>query len=283
MKVSHFRHEAMATFFELAIAHPDERYAQQAAATAFRELDRLEDDLSRFVESSDIARASRLGRGESVRLGEAAFECLLLAADVALATHRAFDPAYGSLRPVDLPVGVLPFTLDPATHTLASQAIRLSLDLGAMGKGYALDRIATLLREWEIEFACLNSGGSTVLAFGAPPDATGWPVALGEDPAVRRSFPLANAALSGSGTAVKGAHLIEPRTGKTAARNARVWALAPTAAVADAHSTAFFIFGDEEISAFCTEHPTIGAAVEPATISNAPCVYGRLRDIVAAS
>src|SRR5207248_1105998 len=139
-------------------------------------------------------------------------------------------------------------------------AARLHLDLGAIGKGYALDRLAAVLREWGIESACLNSGGSTALAMDAPAGDDGWPIGLGEG-ATHRTLMLKHAALSGSGVAVKGPHLIDPRDGHPAERMARVWSLAPSAAVADALSTAFFVWSDGEVTEFCAEHPEIGAAV----------------------
>lgn len=257
-----FQHEAMATYFEIVIAGHSQDYARHAAEAAFRELDQLEQTLSRYVESSDIARANRLARGQTMTITHDTLECLLIAADVALATQRAFDPAYASERPPELAPDIPPFTLDPAAHTLTSQADPLHLDLGAVGKGFALDRIAALLREWEVDSACLNAGGSSVLALDTPPtpDARGWEIGLGEGRGYR-TFPLLAASLSGSGTAVKGAHLIDPRTGQPAVRTSRVWAFAPGAAQADALSTAFFVMNEAEIAALCHAHPQIGAAL----------------------
>jgi thiamine biosynthesis lipoprotein len=260
MSGSVFRHEAMATYFEITIDGRDEAYARQAAGAAFRELDRLEAELSRFVESSDIARANRLAQGESAVIGDDTLECLLLAAGLAHETERAFDPAYDSDRGPECPGESPVFTLDPAEHVITSRARRLHLDLGAVGKGYALDRLAEVLDEWEVGSACLNSGGSTALALEAPPSRAGWPIGLGEGER-RRELLLSGTALSGSGIAVKGSHLIDPRSGRPAARTSRAWASSPSAAVADALSTAFFVMTDAEVAAFCAAHPDVGAAL----------------------
>jgi thiamine biosynthesis lipoprotein len=250
----------MATWFEVVVAGQDEAYARQAAAAAWRELERLESELSRYVESSDIARANRLSPGETISIGDDAMQCLLASAQVSHDTRRAFDPAYASERSPDQPPGAAPFTLDPSAHTLTSRAKRLHLDLGAVGKGFALDRMADTLEEWGVRSALLNSGGSTVLALEPPPGLSGWTIGLGEG-AGRREVGLTQVALSGSGIAVKGAHLIDPRTGRPAGRPERAWALAPSAAVADALSTAFFVLTDREIESFCAENPSLGGAV----------------------
>ena len=276
-----FQHEAMATYFEITIAGQERDYARQAAEAAFRELDRLEDMLSRFIESSDISRANRLARGETTSINHETLECLMIAADISIATRRAFDPAYASVRSSNFAEEFPPFTLDPENHTLTSQAERLHLDLGAVGKGFALDRMAELLGEWQISAASLNAGGSSVLALDDPPspDEHGWSVGLGEGRG-HRFFPLRAASLSGSGIAVKGAHLIDPRTGVAAPRTNRVWAYATGAAQADALSTAFFVMNEADIAALCAAHPQIGAAI--AAPGEELIVHGALREVIAA-
>jgi len=269
-----FRHEAMATEWEIVIAGQDTEYARQAAAAAFREVDRLEGELSRFVETSDIARANRLAFGASLAIGDDALECLALAAGIAEATGRAFNPAYASEPDPAQPAGVPPFLLDPAAHQLTSRSRRLQLDLGAVGKGYGLDRVGEVLDEWGVNSACCHCGGSTALALDAPKGEAGWTVGLGEGEGCC-DIRLIRASLSGSGTAVKGSHLIDPRTGSPAARTSRVWALAPTAAVSDALSTAFFVMSDAEVAAFISAHPDLGAAL--ANVDGTLVVLGSLQ------
>ncbi len=253
----------MATSFDIFIAGHAVTYARQAAQAAFLMLDRLEAELSRYVESSDISRVNRLPRDGSTLIGEDTLRCLLISAEVSAATERAFDPAYASRRgPEDAPDDPL-YALDPQSHTLISLVDRLHLDLGAVGKGYALDCMGELLQEWDIVTACLQSGGSSVLAMEPPAGTRGWPVGLGEPPAYR-TFTLTQRALSGSGLAVKGAHLIDVQTGFPAARTQRTWAFAPTAAVADALSTAFFVMTDDAVRRYCQAHPEIGAALAQA-------------------
>jgi thiamine biosynthesis lipoprotein len=148
-----------------------------------------------------------------------------------------------------------------------------------VGKGFALDQLADTLRDWEITAACLNAGGSSVLALETPPatDKRGWDVGLGEGRG-HRNLELLAASLSGSGTAVKGAHLIDPRTGVPAQRTSRVWAFAPSAAQADALSTAFFVMNEAAIAALCDAHPQLGAAlVAP---GEELIVHGALRDLL---
>ena len=255
-----FNYEAMATDFAIWIAGTSGEYARQAAAAAFRELDRLEAELSRYIETSDIGRANRLAEGESLVIGEDALRCLTIAAEVSAATDRAFDPAYASVEADEAFADRALFALDPDRHEIISLTPRLHLDLGAIGKGYALDTMAGVLRDWSIGQACLQSGGSSVLALAAPDDTLGWPVGLGDDPAARQ-LALQHRALSGSGIAVKGEHLIDVRHGRPAPRRSRVWALADDAAHSDALSTAFFIFDDAAITRFCAENPGIGAFV----------------------
>lgn len=249
----------MGTGFAVRVAGRPADYSRQASAAAFRLVDRIEAELSRFVESSDIARANRLPEGGSIVLGEETMRCLLIAMELSEQTERAFDPTYFSIRGAQprTPLHPTLFALDPASHRLTSLTPSLHLDLGAIGKGYALDRMAEELRDWDVDAALLDGGGSSVLALAGPPGGRDWPVTAGGI-----SLSLAHRAIGASGLGEQGEHIADPRSRSTALRTSRAWALAPSATEADALSTAFFVMSDAEISAFLSAHPSYSAILE---------------------
>ncbi|MHC4494747.1 MAG: FAD:protein FMN transferase [Planctomycetota bacterium] len=271
-----FSHEAMATTFEIIVLHEDERYARQAAAAAFDKVDRLEGELSRFIENSDIARINNLPADESLLLGLDAFECLRTSARLYAETNGAFDITIGSLLKcwrnkdgsrrtpsedeLELALqhtGTHLLELDETELTVNLPAGPVQVDLGGVGKGYAVDRAGELLREWSIDSALISGGYSSVLALDAPPGTKGWPLTL-SDPADRSRILarpcLRGGALSGSGVQ-KGGHIISPRTGRPVEGKLAAWSSAPDAATADALSTAFMIMSPDEIKRHCTLHP----------------------------
>ena len=112
-----------------------------------------------------------------------------------------------------------------------------------------------LLNEWDCPAFLLIAGGSSILAGEAPKDTVGWSCGLGDDNAQQRLF-LANASLSGSGLSVKGNHILDPRTGQTAPRQSRAWALTDVAAESDALSTACMVMSSLEIGTVLDQHPS---------------------------
>ena len=242
-EIHQFNHAAMATHFQTRIACDEKAYAAQAAQAAFGLLDSLESHLSRFRIDSDIARIADLEPGEMMHLSEPAFNCLEIAKRMEQATHSAFCPTPAALKTQTF----LPqWNLQPDDHSIFCLKGKLEFDLGAIGKGFALDRMAELLHDWDCPSFLVVAGGSSILAGDAPPNAPGWSCGLGEDNASQRLF-LTHASLSGSGLAVKGAHILDPRTGQTALRQNRAWVLANTACESDALSTACMVLSEPEL------------------------------------
>jgi thiamine biosynthesis lipoprotein len=244
-----FHHHAMATEFEVRIADQERAYAAQAAQAVFAQADALESVLSRFRASSDISQIAQLRPGGTLRLTEPVFACLQIARTMESLTHGAFSVAPAALKSQAVPPQ---WSLLSEGCFIRCDRGRLEFDLGAIGKGFALDRMAQTLREWDCGAFLLVAGGSTIVAGDARPGMAGWSCGLGEDGSPHRYW-LQNASLSGSGLAVKGRHILDPRTGQTAWRQNRAWALADAGAESDALSTACMVLDDREI-AECIQH-----------------------------
>jgi FAD:protein FMN transferase len=271
--VRRFSREAMATVFEVLTAHPDASYAAQAAHAAFDLVDRLERELSRFLPNSDISRVSHLAAGERTRVSPTTMECLLIARHMLDLTGGAFDVSIGT--------GLLSLELDPEGCQIRATKGGVRIDLGGIGKGYAVDLMAELLEEWGLVTALVHGGFSSVLALDPPEGWDGWPLTLsdpGSPSRVLARFSARQTALGASGWR-KGDHIVEPRTGGFARGHRAAWVAVPRpetappgartgawpriapAAVADALTTAFLLLSPGEIEALCERSPGVEAWV----------------------
>jgi len=246
-----FNHHAMAAQFQVRITGAEKTYATQTAQAAFALVDGLESRLSRFRANSEISQIAQLSPGEKLRLSEPVFACLDFARKMEFATRGAFSVTASALK--NQPTKPL-WTILEKEFSIRCDSGRLEFDLGAIGKGFALDRMAEILREWDCRAFLLVAGGSSLLAGDAPAGTAGWDCGLGENNSARRHW-LANGSLSGSGLAVKGEHIFDPRTGLASARRNRAWALAATAAESDALSTAAMVLDETEIAEITGKNP----------------------------
>ncbi|MFL3667514.1 MAG: FAD:protein FMN transferase, partial [Verrucomicrobiota bacterium] len=179
----HFLHEAMATVFELYIVEEDGDYARQGAQAAFAEVDRLELEMSRFLSNSDISRLNAAELGQSVALGMDSFDCLCRAKEMFSKTGGAFDISIGALydcwlhedrtlrqpSPTEIQhahalTGLNHLELDEEGFCAEVLTEGLQFDLGGIGKGYAAEKVAEILREWSLGQALVLAGASSVLS-----------------------------------------------------------------------------------------------------------------------
>ncbi len=252
----------MATRFEFVLHGTDAAALRAAAEEALDEVDRLENHLSLYRPHTDIARINAGAAASPVRIAPETFRLLQHAVALSAATRGAFDVTAGALVRAWGFLGGPGGGADPAALTAARDCVgtdRLELnesdftvrfarpgvlvDLGSIGKGYALDRAAEMLREAGVTSALLHGGTSTVIALGQPPEAGSWKIALpGAGSVTLRDESLSVSA--GWGKAFTDAmgrelgHVIDPRRGEPVSGRRYAAVVAASAAVSDALSTA---------------------------------------------
>ena len=263
-------HRAMAAHFEILLPGVAEKRGAQIAQVCFDEIDRIEAEISRWNPSSETGVINSLGQGESTMVSEHCFRCLHISAKMYRATAGLFDVTIGPLlrcwltneyqprTPSDSELnkarsatGFDKLRLDSARQEVTVLTEGLQVDFGGIGKGYALDVVAKMLRaDFDIHHFLLNAGDSTVYAEGKD-----WTTGAGG-----QKVTLDRRALSGSSITVKGNHFINPHSGKPVNMGLeRAWALARTAAESDALSTSLMLMSNKQVRAFCEMQPSCGA------------------------
>lgn len=207
--------------------------AVEGVEAAFTEIDRLDRLLSVYKENSEVSALNRAAGKGPVPVSEDLWNLLELSARISGSSGGAFDPTYASPVPAR---GMARLTLDPALRRV-SLPPEARLDFGAVGKGYALDAAAAVLRARGAHRALLNFGGQ-LLALDPPPGADAW-----ETQAAGRRIGIANASIAVSGFSEQPDHILDPRAGAPARDRGEAAAAARSAAEADAWSTALFVLG----------------------------------------
>lgn len=267
----------MATRFELVLHGENASSLRAAGEESLAEVDRIENQLSLYRPGSEIAQVNARAAREAVLVSPEVFSLLQHAAKISDETGGTFDitiaplvrcwgfmgangkmPSPEEVAEAREKVGMRHIQLDVANRTVRFAREGVMLDLGAIGKGYAVERGAEILREAGVTSALFHGGTSTVYAIGHPPEADAWKVAFDTPPeGVGILFPklpdmrLRDEAMSvsaiwgrsfQSGKKTFG-HVIDPRTGQPV-ESALLSAVAlPSATETDALSTALLTLG----------------------------------------
>ena len=149
--------------------------------------------------------------------------------------------------------------LDPERGTVSFAALGMELNMGSVGKGWALDRVAAGLRKTGVERALVSAGGSSFLGWGRGE----WPLALAPGRTKLADLWIENASLGISGAGEQGfeaggrrlGHVMDPRTGQPAEGVRSASVVAEDATSADALATAFLIGGPSLAREYCGGHP----------------------------
>lgn len=290
----HLTRRAMACEFEVILNAGEHAGASELAVAALDLVDRLEEQLTVYRDTSELVAINRRAANEPVPVEKRLFGLLELAVRLHTETNGAFDITAGPLtkawgffsrrgaRP-DQPeiqralsaVGSQYLRLDPSSEMVQFTTPGMELNLGAIGKGYALDRCSELLDGAGLSSYLIHGGQSSVLARGSQSGNSGtgnWTIGLGNPAHPGRQLAeidLFNQALATSGSRVQSfrqdgrryGHILDPRTGEPAEGMITATVIAPSGAMADALSTAFFVLGAERSAAYCRSHPEVGAVL----------------------
>jgi thiamine biosynthesis lipoprotein len=269
--------EAMATRFEIVLPGASSPALRAAGEEALDEIERLEGQLSLYRATSEIAHANARAAREPVRLSPPVFKLLKHARQLRQETGGAFDitvaplikcwgfmngsgarPDEDAIAAARQLVGMNLVELNENDFTIRFQRPGVMLDLGAIGKGFAIDRAVDILREAGVTDALVHGGTSSICALGCPPDADGWKVAIEAHTLETggAATPLAVISLRNESLSVSAVwgkmfqaggktfgHIIDPRTGWPADNAQLAAIILPSATEADALTTALLIDG----------------------------------------
>ncbi len=300
---------AMATRFEIVLPGEQQVRLRSAGEAALDEIEHLEAQLSFYRPESELSRLNRRAATEPVRLEPQFFQLLERAQEIHQRTGGAFDPTIAplmrcwgfvsaegrmpdseQLEKARAVTGMHLVHLDRAARSVRFERAGVMLDLGAIGKGYAIDRAVEILRDLGIENAIIHGGTSTVYAFGQSPEAEDWKVAIprpssaGGSALESRStnlpdLPLAVVSLRDRAISVSAVwgkafesdgkvygHVFDPRLGRPVAGALMAAVVTASATDADACSTALLVLGTQGFDLLSRNNSTTGLlVVEPGT------------------
>ncbi len=274
---------AMRTRFELVLADGGDPAAIRAAGEeALDEIERCEALLSAHRDDAELFSVNARAGQEPVRVDPRLMAFLLRVKELAHLTDGAFDPSAGALvgcwraagERGEIPDHAVlasaleacdmdQVLLDQAAGTVRFARPAMRLDPGAVGKGYALERAAGLLREHGLRDALLHGGTSTVTAIGPRT----WPVAIRHPQ--RADATIATAMLSDRSLSVSAGHgraftvagttyghVIDPRDGLPVRGHLLAAVMHPSAMASDALSTALLVMGEAGLATLPGRFPT---------------------------
>jgi FAD:protein FMN transferase len=297
----------MGTIFEIAAYDHSSEHASHAIEKAFQEIVRLDNLLSNYKPDSALSRLNRSAHFHAEEVPSDLYRVIDQAVQFSRLSDGKFDisiaplvnlwkaalrgdgtPSRSQQEEVRKCIGYEKIELTPPDWITFRSAC-LKLDLGAIGKGYAVDRAAEVLQSMGIRDALVVAGGSTILAMGSPPGQTGWLVHLRDpsnkiDPHIRLKNQSVStseqtaASLLGNDSA---GHIIDPDTGMPVKTAFAVSAVSSTGSASDALSTTLLLLGPTKGRAVIKDMPSVSAIwisreAQVETVTGSPTIlFGR--------
>lgn len=271
-----FSNTAMGTMVSVFFWAPDEQKARAAADAVFAEMKRLDAVMTTWTETSEVSQINLAAGKKPVKVSDETFAVIARAQDVAKRTNGIFDITVGAFKglwkfdqdmdgtlpaPAEVKkrlasVGYKHLVLNPKAKTVFLNRKGMSITLGGIAKGYAVDRCAELLEKRGFANFMIQAGGDMYIA--GSKGGTPWIVAIRDPRGAADSHfanaPVSNHSFSTSGDYERGFvkdgvryhHILDPRTGMPARASRSVTVRAKDAFTADAWSKVLFILGREE-------------------------------------
>ncbi len=285
------RHPAMGTEYCLYLYADSHAEAEDLAQSAFQEIDRVEDLLSNYRESSELSRINREASYGEVTTDPETFRFLQTSFAWSARSHGAFDitvgklmkawgffgatgtvPSENKLVQVRAQVGWQNVCLDSEKRTVRFLSSGIELDPGGIGKGYAVDRAVGILRTQHVRAALLSAGSSTIYALGAPLGELGWKILVpfvGQGDRTLSTVILRDRSLSTANHSEKyfidQGHLygaiMDPHTLRPVEGTRQVTAISPSATESDTLSNALFILERKSRASLLEQLPEVSALI----------------------
>jgi len=265
--------DAMGTTYTAALYGPDRFALDAALEEAFDEVQRLDLQMSNYRAESEWSRLNREAAQGPVRVSEETIELLARCLDYSRRSEGAFDITVGPLmkiwgfykgsgriphraeiRTALMRVGWRKIEIDRKAGTVRFRS-SVEIDPGGIGKGYAVDRMAGVLKRLGVQRGFITAGRSSMYAIGAPPqEPRGWRVEIPnprDSRRVEKVYYLKDQSMATSGTTEKFfaaggriySHIMDPRTGYPAGGMLQVSVVAPRALDSEAWTKPYFILG----------------------------------------
>ncbi len=277
----------MGTVLQIEIEASSSPTAELAAEAAFKEVQKLEELLSNYKESSEISKINQKAALEPIKVSEETFQFLVQALQITKKTNGAFNisvepltqlwqlrertlkswPSEKEMEQTKEKLNYKNISLDFLNRTVQFRAKGMGVDTGGIGKGYALDKALEKILKFPVDSATLNFGGELICWSKFPSRKE---VAIknplhpeqiwGKFTLQVHSIPTA---VSSSGNyerfvTFQGkslSHILNPKTGMPVENEIRsITVVTQNGADADAYSTALFVMGLEEGKKFCKQN-----------------------------
>jgi thiamine biosynthesis lipoprotein len=283
---------AMGCDFEVYAFGEDRLSLRVAAEAAIAEIERVEQLLSHYLPDSEVTYLNAHAAREAVRVHPEVFAVLERALRLSEETGGAFDitvmplvrcwgfftgigqiPGKQTLAQAMQLVGRTQVRMDAEHLSVSFLQEGVTIHLGAIGKGYAVDRAIEVLKEAGVPAAMVHGGHSSVRAYGELPQSGGWQVNLPHPLYPERSLVrllLRDRAISTSSISEqyferdgrRYGHILDPRTGLPVENDLlMVSVLAAEATECDALSTAFLVMGEEGMRDYLRRRPGVQAVL----------------------